>query len=248
VTSLLKDAGLGPFDVTEAVEYLTMDGLNRRDEIAAARPSLTTGTSTMVVEGLVRDYGFLEVELVAGGPDHQLRLQQILPVDRAGAVIAPGDFVTQCDVVVELAVDELERLGLDASNIVRLVQQTTPDTRTDYRNAGAARKRLLGPSYPASTGILSPGLPRDDVLVALDVWASMEAKEVVNPGWNAFDDLTFSPAVRVRDLVYISGTTAWDPETGGTVAPGDLAAQTEFVYEQIGLICEAAGGSLGDLV
>ena len=48
--------------------------------------------------------------------------------------------------------------------------------------------------------------------------------------------------------MFISGTTAWDPSTGDTVAPGDIATQAEFVYQQIAAVCEAAGTSIDHLV
>jgi enamine deaminase RidA (YjgF/YER057c/UK114 family) len=132
--------------------------------------------------------------------------------------------------------------------VVRTVQQTTPATRRDYGATAAARRELLGPDFPASTGVLTPALPHADALVALEVWASTEPKEIVNPGWAAYDQLTFSPAVRAGNLLFISGTTAWNAVTGDNEAPGDIGRQAEFVYEQIGLICEAAGGSLADVV
>ena len=60
--------------------------------------------------------------------------------------------------------------------------------------------------------------------------------------------MTFSPATVADSVVYISGTTAWDPTTGETIGEGDVGAQAEFVYDQIRQVLEAAGGGIDDLV
>jgi len=39
-------------------------------------------------------------------------------------------------------------------------------TRDRYRDTAAARRRLLGPAFPASTGVLSPALPHPEALVS----------------------------------------------------------------------------------
>ncbi len=247
IGAVLDGAGRDPGDCSELVEYLTLDGLRARDAVAAARPT-PRPASTLVVESLLRPEAVVEVEAVCGAPKGLVRLPQILPLREDGSVAAPGDLVGQAEFVLEEAGRQLTGHGLDLSHVVRSVEQTTAATRSQYRETGRARKRLLGPAFPASTGVLSPALPHPDALIALEVWASSQTKRVVNPGWPAFDRLTFSPGVAAGELLFISGTTAWDPANGETVAPGDIGAQAAFVYEQIGAVCEAAGGSIGDLV
>lgn len=245
--AVLAAAGMSFDDATEVVEYLTADGLAARREIDAARPTQRPA-STMVVDALVRPEAVIEVEVVAGGPARQVRLPQLLPIDEAGDVVAPGDLVAQCQWVLEEAGRQLEAHGLGLEHVVRTVQQTTPDTRRNYRNTADARRALLGPDFPASTGVLTSSLPHPDALVALDVWASAAPKQVVRHAEEAYAQLTFSPATVADDVVYISGTTAWNPETGGTEGVGDVGAQAEFVYDQIRQVLEAAGGGIGDLV
>ncbi len=46
---------------------------------------------------------------------------------------------------------------------------------------------------------------------------------------------TFSPAVRVGNLVFLSGTTATD-DHGNIVGPGDIVAQTRCIFEKFSLI------------
>jgi enamine deaminase RidA (YjgF/YER057c/UK114 family) len=63
--------------------------------------------------------------------------------------------------------------------------------------------------------------------------------------WNP--KLTYSPAVRVGNLVFLSGTTAGDAD-GNLVGPGDIAAQTRFIYEKFDAVLKSLGGSLADIV
>jgi enamine deaminase RidA (YjgF/YER057c/UK114 family) len=253
VQAVLEGAGRSPADCTEAVEYLTPAGLAERDAVAAARPdglSAIAGAapSTVVVESLVRPTALVEVEVVAGRPAGVVKLPQVLPVDAAGDVVAPGDLVGQAEWVLEEAGRRLEAHGLGLGHVVRTVEQTTAATRSQYRATAEARRRLLGPAFPASTGVLSPALPHPEALIALDMWASREPKRVIAPTGDAFSAFTFSPAVEAGRLLFVSGTTAWDPASGELVGPGDVAAQAEHVYGQIARICEAAGGSIADLV
>ena len=57
----------------------------------------------------------------------------------------------------------------------------------------------------------------------------------------------YSQAVRAGDTVYFSGQIPLDPATGELVA-GDITAQTRRVFENLTAVCEAAGGSLAQLV
>lgn len=57
----------------------------------------------------------------------------------------------------------------------------------------------------------------------------------------------YSQAVRVGNTVYLSGQIPLDPATGELVG-GDIGAQTRRVFANLAAVCEAAGGSLADLV
>jgi len=50
----------------------------------------------------------------------------------------------------------------------------------------------------------------------------------------------YSPAVRVGQLLFVSGQVALDPATGTLVA-GDIAAQTRRVMDNLGALLKAAG-------
>jgi reactive intermediate/imine deaminase len=57
----------------------------------------------------------------------------------------------------------------------------------------------------------------------------------------------YSQAVRAGNTVYLSGQIPLDPATGELVT-GDITAQTRRVFENLSAVCEAAGGSLAQLV
>jgi len=58
---------------------------------------------------------------------------------------------------------------------------------------------------------------------------------------------TYSQAVKVNNTVYLSGQIPLDPETMELV-DGDFSAQTHQVFKNLKAVCEAADGSLADIV
>lgn len=57
----------------------------------------------------------------------------------------------------------------------------------------------------------------------------------------------YSQAVKAGNTVYLSGQIPLDPATGELVA-GDIAEQTRRVFRNMTAVCEAAGGSLAQVV
>lgn len=58
---------------------------------------------------------------------------------------------------------------------------------------------------------------------------------------------TFSPAVRAGNLLFISGMTAGD-DTGQIVGPGDIVAQTRYIFEKFGRLLADAGAGFEHIV
>jgi enamine deaminase RidA (YjgF/YER057c/UK114 family) len=58
---------------------------------------------------------------------------------------------------------------------------------------------------------------------------------------------TFSPAVRVGNLLFISGTTATD-DHGVVVAPGDIVGQTRYIFQKFARILAEAGAGFEHVV
>ncbi|XXQ68742.1 RidA family protein [Neisseriaceae bacterium B1] len=57
----------------------------------------------------------------------------------------------------------------------------------------------------------------------------------------------YSQAIRAGNTVYLSGQIPLDPATMQLVGD-DFAAQTHQVFKNLQAVCEAAGGSLNDIV
>jgi len=58
---------------------------------------------------------------------------------------------------------------------------------------------------------------------------------------------TYSQAIKVNSTTYLSGQIPLDPETM-TLVEGDFAAQAHQVFKNLRAVCEAANGSLADIV
>ena len=78
----------------------------------------------------------------------------------------------------------------------------------------------------------------------------MSQKEIINPGWAHYRKLTFAPAVRKGNMLFISGMTGaqFDPASGKAVIKGDIVEQTRVIYEKIKAVLETAGASFDDVV
>jgi len=70
---------------------------------------------------------------------------------------------------------------------------------------------------------------------------------ITAPGAPWPERYTFSPALRVGQLLFISGTTATD-ERGEIVAPADIVEQTRYIYDKFARLLAAAGGGLEHVV
>jgi len=58
---------------------------------------------------------------------------------------------------------------------------------------------------------------------------------------------TYSQAIKIGNTVYLSGQIPLVPKTMALVE-GNIAKQIEQVFQNLSAVCEAAGGSLSDIV
>jgi 2-iminobutanoate/2-iminopropanoate deaminase len=207
----------------------------RRERLGGADVALRT----VVVDALLRPDALLEVEVVAARPERAGQVVHLPSITGQGPTLD-----AQVRAALELAAAMLGAVGLGLGHVVSTIERTLPATRSEYRATADVRRELLGPTFPAATGVLASRLEAEGSLISLDVTAAAAPKRTLDPG-----PLTFAPAVRADDLVWLSGTVALDPATGRAREPGDVAAQAEIVYAELGRLVRALGGTgLGDLV
>lgn len=256
IETILEAAGLTLGDAHRIVEYVTAAGIERYAEAAAVREeelgAHRPAVCTVVVERLLRPEALIEIEVTAGPPGAALEgayaAEGIVYLSSITAPEAGDDLVAQNAACLSKAARSLAAAGLDLAHVVKTVDYTTPATRAVYPKTGRARRGMLGPVYPAAAGILVSRLRTPGALISLDVIASREEPIAVNPGWERYANLTYSPAVRAGDVLFLSGQAALDPETEQAVHPGDVAAQAEYTYGNVIEVLRAAGGGPEHLV
>ncbi|MEE8601370.1 RidA family protein [Euzebya tangerina] len=274
VERILEAAGLTLEDCVKVTENITRAGIDdvaiaaevRRERVGSAAPAV----NTICVDALLRPDALIEVAITAapgGGravvadstrpgllADAPARaaegityLPSVLPVDDDGKILGE-DLLTQTEAVYDRAARMLEDAGLAWSNVGFVVDFTTPDTLRDYKKTGRIRRDHLAAPYPGSAGILMSRLAHPGALIQLDLMASTAPLEAINPGWERYEKLTYSPAVRAGNVLFMSGQAALDPETEQAVHAGDIAAQAEYTYGNIITVLEAAGAGPEHLV
>ena len=73
-------------------------------------------------------------------------------------------------------------------------------------------------------------------------------KEIIPLPGKHYARVTYSPAVKVGNLLFISGQGGIDPETDELVGRHDLVAQVRKAYQNIRAIVEKAGGTMDNIV
>jgi enamine deaminase RidA (YjgF/YER057c/UK114 family) len=274
VEAVLKAAGFDFGDVVRVVENVTAHGADQYADAVAVRERIFGENRptivTVMVERLLRPAAFIEIEVTAtkskvqrsgGQGDTDLRrsvitevedgtvyLPTMLPIDETGNVVFEGDFAAQYRYCLERAGELLASIGLDLSHVVKTLDYSTLETREVYRKCGRARKELLGPVYPCAAGILMDRLHAPGVMIAIDVMASRHIPVAVNPGWKRYETLTYNPGIKAGRMMFMSGFAALDMETQEAIFPGDVLAQTQYIYESINKVLEAAGGGPENLI
>ncbi len=261
-------------NVTKAGMHAYEDQAVVRRRLFGERPTVRT----VAVERLVRRNAWLEVELhatkgggeqllassadpragnwqasaITEGPDGVVYLPTMVPIDENGEVVFPGDFVAQYRYVIERAGELLKSVGLDLGDVVTTFDYSTPETRDVYRGTHRVRKDLLGHNegrvYPCAGGILMSELHAPGVLVAMDVTASRQRLELVNPGWSRYDTLTYAPGIKAGRMLFMSGFASLDMESQEALHDGDLGKQAEVTFGAILHLLAAEGLTAADLL
>lgn len=266
IAAILEAAGLDLGKAHRVVEYVTATGIQSYAEAAQVRAEVfgshVPAVCTVVVNRLLRPKALIEIEVTAGPPGASVAIDQDGRVATAPAYEADGivylssliapdagdDLVSQTRAIFEQAQATLAAAGLGLDSIVKTVDYTTPATLGEYKFTGRVRKEMLGPVYPAAAGILLSKLQHPRALVSFDIIASRHPLEGINPGWERYAKLTYSPAVKAGNVLFMSGQAALDPATERAVFPDDIAAQAEYTYANILEVLKAAGAGPGNLV
>jgi enamine deaminase RidA (YjgF/YER057c/UK114 family) len=260
IEAILAAARFTLGDIVRVVEYVTTRGIAeygeaervRQEILGAARPAV----NTVCVNGLLRPDALIEIEVVAAkqptaaatAVDGTVYLSSQLPVDDAGRLVGGGDVVAQTRAVYERAGRALRAADLGWDRVTKTVDYIVPAAMPSYRQTGQVRREHLGPVYPSAAGIVMERLARADALIQVDFIASRNLPIAVNPGWERYAKLTYSPAVRAGNVLFLSGQAALDPATERAVAPGDIVAQAEYTYDNILTVLGAAGAGPESLV
>ncbi len=166
-----------------------------------------------------------------------------------GKVVGQGDIVAQTHKAYENAAAVLEAAGASFDDVVKTNEFIT--TLENYKGTADIRREYLTGGLPASTGIIVREHSRPGVLIEIEFIVSLDKsspKEVINPGWDFFSRYTFSPGVRKGNLLFTSGFTAgeYDSTTDTMFARDDMVYQTNFIYDKLNAILEAAGASFAE--
>ena len=268
IETILRAAGLGLEDVVRVVENVTVAGIDHYAEAETVRADVfgphRPAVNTVVVHRLLRPAALIEIEVTADrgggracgaeGPEGRaahapariagdiVYLSTVLPYNDADELVGEGNPEAQVRQIFRNAERVLGACGLAMSNVVKTLEMIRPEALEGYRYTGRPRREYLGPMYPGAAGILQSRVAPDDrVLISYDFTASRSPATAVNPGWDRYRKLTYSPAVRSGDMLFMSGQAALDPETGRALFPGDVAAQADYTYSNILKVLEAAG-------
>ena len=259
IQAILQASGLGLRHVVRLVDYVTPEGLAQYAQLMELRREWFGNPgpviSTVVVNRLLRPTALIEIEAVAspdGGAvvsDGQGRemedviyFQTQLPLKPGTNEVAfAGDLVGQTQQIYDNTARLLQQAGLGFEQVVKTVEFLTPAGLPHYRDTGRVRQAFLSPNYPAATGIIMPSLAHPDAMLQVDFVASRAPKQIINPGWSRYDQLTYVPAAKAGHLLCLAGQGALNPETQEMEHIGDIVGQTRYVYANLMTVLEAAG-------
>ena len=169
-------------------------------------------------------------------------------IDRDGNVIGEGDIAAQVDAIVRLAEWSMGKAGGKLDDVVRSRIYVTDISLADQ--AARALAKYFRDVRPAATLVQVNRLARPTQLIEIEFEAIDGAKDTaqrVSSGRLIEEEYAYSRAVRVDDRVFVSGSTALNPD-GVVVSPGDMYGQTRATIDTICWALDQVGATPGDIL
>ena len=169
-------------------------------------------------------------------------------IDRQGNVRGVGDVAQQVDAVMRIAAWSMGKAAGRLDDVVRSRVYVTDVAVADQ--AARALAKHFRDVRPAATLVQVTRLARPEQLVEIEfdaVDGAHRTAQRISSGRAIENDYAYSRAVRVGDRVFISGSTALNPN-GQVDGAGDMYTQTRRTLDTILRALEQAGGVPGDLV
>ena len=163
-----------------------------------------------------------------------------------GSVRISGDIRAQTRQTLDNLGEVLKAGGMDFSHVVR-----SDVFLTDTRHFQAFNEiyRSYFPNQPPTRATVQADIAIPGALIEIAMVAARPELErtVVVPKEMKAPDLPYSWGILVGDTLFISGATSRNPTTYQPV-PGDTAAQTSQVLENVGAVLDGAGMGYEDVV
>lgn len=171
---------------------------------------------------------------------------------KAGGGIIEGGMAAQTVRAFERLQPILEHAGAGFSDVIKQVLYVT-DFDVYEAEGRVARATFFGEDRPASTGLVVSRLTESAMLIEVELVVGLSGEPQDRPLIEKYDvenhglDLYQGVIVNGGRLVYLAGQVANNP-SGFTVGIGSLCQQTEKVYENIGHLLQAVGGTPASVV
>ncbi|MGD9765276.1 MAG: RidA family protein [Candidatus Binatia bacterium] len=177
-------------------------------------------------------------------------------LDANGAVLAGGDLIGQCGLLMERIGALLGDLGADYQDVVKINRYyVAGGTADQWEGAALACARYFEEPGPAATGIPVPALFRPGLMISLEVTAmrdehggKMPRAHVWPEGhWDWPVHLPYKHGIKCGNMIYIGGQVSMD--AGGRILdPGEIVLQTRTSMANIARVLAGFGARLDDVV
>jgi len=180
--------------------------------------------------------------------DNRIFVSGSTALQDSGEVASPGDLYGQTQITMATIQAAIEEAGGTLGDIVYSKAFLTNVAESEGHRR--ARLEMLGDLRPPLTLLGIPALMVPEMLVEIEAEAiigSANDRQIIYTENEAEKPRGYSRAVRVGDVVHVSGCTSIDADRN-VRAVGDWAAQYDLAHEGIEAALEQAGATLDDIV